>query len=282
MKIKKILHPKNYVLIIGLFSIIFSLIYLIYFKKFGTSISYILYLLMTYFFVVICIKIFNVLKNKINIIISNNKYLSKYKNDYKLRYKISLFLSLIINIFYALFKLIVGFSLKSIWFISYALYYILLIILRTNIALQVLKDNISLKDEYIKYRTTAIILLFTNVILTIIVLIIVNQKIMNIYPSWIAISIAVYTFYLIFMSIYNLIKYRKYKSPLVTSTKVINVVTSLVSIISLEIVLIPTFEEEKTFFFEIMIISTGGFLAIVIVIISLYIIIKSTEWLNSN
>ena len=128
----------------------------------------------------------------------------------------------------------------------------------------------------------SVILLFTNVILTIIILIIVNQKIMNIYPNWVAIAIAVYTFYLIYNSIYKFIKYRKYKSPLMSSAKVINIVTSLISLISLEIVLIPTFGVNNIEFFEIMIMATGGGIAIIIVIISLYMIIKSTEWLREN
>lgn len=277
---KKFLYPKTHILLIGLLTIITSLIYLIFFNGFGTNISYLLYLIMTYFLIVICIRIYNVIKTKINRFIDNNKYLSKYKNNHKLRYKISLLTSLILNIVYAIFKLLSGIIFKSFWFISFALYYFLLIILRLNIAKEESKDNISLKDEFIKYRKTGIILLFTNVILTIIILIIVNQKIMNIYPDWMAITVAVYTFYLLFNSIFSLIKYRKYKSPLISSSKVINVVTSLVSLISLEIILIPTFGGLKTKIFEIMIMATGGGIALIIIIISLYMIIKSTEWLN--
>ena len=93
---------------------------------------------------------------------------------------------------------------------------------------------------------------------------------MIIYPNWMAITVATYTFYLLFISIYNLIKYN---SPLMIFSKVINVVASLVSFMSLEIILIPTFGSDVNFF-EIMIISTGGE---IIIIISLYMIIKSTE-----
>ena len=279
---KKFLYPKNHILLIGLLVIITSLIYLVFFNGFGTSISYVLYLVMTYFLIIICIKVYTIIKTKIDKFIDNNKYLSKYKNDHKLRYKISLFASLIFNIIYALFKLVSGIVFKSFWFISFSLYYFLLIILRSNIAKEEFNNNTDLKSEFIKYKKTGIILLFTNIILTIIILIIVNQKIMNIYPDWMAISVAVYTFYLLFNSIYNLIKYRKYKSPLISSSKVINVITSLVSLISLEIILIPTFGRGQTEFFEIMIISTGGGIALIIIIISLYMIIRSTEWLNSN
>ena len=279
---KKILYPKTHILLIGLLAIVVSLIYLIFFNGFGTNISYVLYLIMTYFLIVICIRIYNVAKFKINKIIDNNKYLRKYKNDHKLRYKISLFTSLMLNIVYAIFKLLSGIVFKSFWFISFALYYFLLIVLRSNIAKEELKNNTNLKDEFVKYKKTGIILLFTNVILTIIILIIVNQKIMNIYPDWMAITVAVYTFYLLFNSIYNLIKYRKYKSPLISSSKVINVITSLVSLISLEIILIPTFGGGQTEFFEIMVMATGGGIALIIIIISLYMIIRSTEWLNEK
>lgn len=279
---KRFLYPKDHILLAGLLTILISLTYLIFFDGFGTIVSYVLYLIMTYFLIVICIRVYMVIKVKINKFIDNDKYLSKYKEDHKLRYKISLFVSLILNVIYSLFKLLSGIVFKSFWFISFSLYYFLLVILRSNIAKEELNGDIDLKVEYTSYRTTGIILLFTNVILTMIILIIVNQKIVNIYPNWMAITVAVYTFYLLFTSIYGLIKYRKYKSPLISASKVINVITSLVSLISLEIILIPTFGGDQAGFFEIMIMITGGGIALIIIIISLYMIIKSTEWLNKD
>lgn len=280
-KLKKIFYPNNFIAVIGAFTIIISLIYLIFYNGFGTIISYVLYLLMTYFLIIICIKVYNIIKIRVNNIIDNNKYLKLYKNDYVLRHRVSLLLSLGFNICYFSFKLILGIIFKSIWFIVFALYYILLVILRINIVKQELNFKSSIKDEYDKYRFTAIILLFMNVVLTMIILIIVNEKIVNVYPNWIAISVACYTFYLVFISIYNLIKYRKYKSPLISASKVINVITSFISLISLEMVLIPTFGNNLEFF-EIMIMSTGGMISLIIIVISLYMIIKATEWLNDN
>lgn len=280
-KLKKIFYPNNFIVVIGAFTIIISLIYLIFYNGFGTKISYVLYLLMTYFLILILIKIYNIIRIRVNSIINNNKYLSLYKNDHVLRYRVSLLLSLGFNICYFCFKLISGIIFKSVWFIVFALYYILLVVLRTNIIKQELNGRSSMKDEYDKYRNTAVILLFMNVVLTMIILVIVNEKIMNIYPDWIAISVACYTFYLVFISIYNLIKYRKFKSPLISASKVINVITSFISLISLEMVLIPTFGNDLEFF-EIMIMSTGGMIGLIIIVISLYMIIKATEWLNDN
>lgn len=277
-KIKSLLYPKNSVLLLGLFTIIISLIYLIVFQKFGTPLSYVLYLVMSYFLMVLLIKAYTILKKFINNLINKNKYLKMFRDNYK----ISISFSLLFNVVYAVFKLITGIIYKSLWFISFSLYYFLLTLLRANLLKNTYKEKITLHEEYIKCRTTGIILLFTNLILTMIILVIVNQKIMNIYPTWIAITASTYTFYLIITSIYNLIKYRKQNSPLLSAAKVINVVTSLISLISLEIILIPTFGSGEVMFYEVMVISTGGGLALIIVVISLYMIIKSTEWLNNK
>lgn len=277
-----ILNPKNSITILGIFTIIISLFYLIFFDKFGSPESYILYLLMSYSLVINVIKYYNLFKNKLNIIIDKNPFLKKYKEDLHLRYKLGLLTSLSINIIYALFKLVTGIIYHSLWFISLSLYYILLSLVRSNILKQELNKKNSLQNEYIKYRNTGILLLFINILLTFIVLIIVNEKIIIIYPTYYAITAAVYTFYLNFTSIYNLIKYREFKRPLITAAKVINVITSLVSLISLEMILIPTFGENNTLFFEIMIFSTGGAVALIITIISLYMIIKATDNINPN
>lgn len=279
---RKIFHPPNYIIILGFFCIIFSLAYLIFFNGFEKNISYLLYLLMTYSLIIICIKIYDISKKKIDILIENNKYFKRYKTDYELRYKTSLFLSLLFNIIYAIFKIVMGIIYNSVWAITFGLYYILLVVLRGLIAKEETNENSSIIKEYMKYRNTGVILLLINIILSMIILIIINEKIINIYPDWLAITSAVYTFYLIIRSIYGLIKYRKYNNPLMFSAKIINVVTSLISLISLEIILIPTFGVNNIDFFEITVIATGGGIAIIIVIISLYMIITGTKWLKNN
>ena len=91
-----------------------------------------------------------------------------------------------------------------------------------------LNSKKTILDEWTKYRVSTITLLLMNVILTFIILIIVNEKIIIKYSVYIAIGVACYTFYITFDSIIKLIKYQKLKSPLVMASKVINVVSSLI------------------------------------------------------
>lgn len=271
-----------YFVILNIIFIIISLVYLIYFERFGKFEAYFLYLCMTFSLVMVVKKIYMYIYKKVNNYINNNIYLKEYRNDYRLKYKISLYGNLIVNIIYGIFKLISGIVFNSLWFIVFSVYYILLVILRVNILREELNNNSSIEMEYVKYRKTAYILLFMNVILIFIILIIIDQNIVSIYPDWIAITIALYTFIIIFNSIYNFIKYYKYNSPLMVSAKIINVITSLISLISLEIVLISTFGNNNMFFLELMVILTGGSIAFLITSISIYMIIRSNKFINSN
>lgn len=280
-KIYKIFHQNDFIVFINIIIIILSMTYLIVYSRFDTPIAYILYFIMTILFITICIKIYDLIHYLLNLAINKNKYFKMYYNDPKLKYKISLFSSLWLNIIYVLFKLISGIIYKSLWLIAFAIYYFILVVLRINIAKIELKKDKSIKDEYLSYRNVGIILLFINLFIIIIVLIIVNGKTLKSYNDIIAISVATYTFYLMINSIINLIKYRKYKSPLMSSAKVINVITSLISMLSLEIIMLSTFCSEKIEFNEIMIMTTGGGICIVIIGIALYMIIKGTDFIKS-
>ena len=121
-----------------------------------------------------------------------------------------------------------------------------------------------------------------NVFLMIVILVIVNQHIVISYNLIIAIAVACYTFYLLIFNIVNLIKYRKYKSPLMSSSKIINFITSLISMLSLEVIMLSTFGADQVQFNEIMIMITGGGISIMIIVISLYMIIRSTEWIHNS
>lgn len=280
-KLYDIFNPNIKFVFGGLFFIILSLFYLIFFNRFNKIESYPIYLIQSYFLIILIIYIYKILKFELNKIIDKNKYLKMYRDDSKLRNNISLIFSLSLNIIYVLFKFITGIFYKSLWLISFAIYYLILVITRLNLIKSELNKNKTIKDEYLKYRLSAITLLFINIFLIIVILIIVNQDIIISYNKVITISIAAYTFYLMVSSIANLIKYRKFKSPLISASKVLNVVTSLVSILSLTIAMLGTFGTEEIKFNETMIMATGGGISIIIIIISLYMIIKSTEYLNN-
>ena len=108
----------------------------------------------------------------------------------------------------------------------------------------------------------------------------INEKIIIKYPVYVAIGVACYAFYITIDSIIKLIKYRKFKSPLIMSSRVINIVTSLISMLSLEVVMLSTFGADNVEFNEIMIMATGGGISIIIISICIYMIINVAKYLD--
>ena len=61
---------------------------------------------------------------------------------------------------------------------------------------------------------------------------------------------------------------------------VINIVTSLISMLSLEVVMLSTFGADNVEFNEIMIMATGGGISIIIISICIYMIINVAKYLD--
>jgi len=72
------------------------------------------------------------------------------------------------------------------------------------------------------------------------------------------ISLATYTFVTFTFSIINLIKYRKYQSPIYSSAKIISLIAGAVSMLTLETTMLTTFgANESKCFNQIMLGLTG-------------------------
>ena len=72
------------------------------------------------------------------------------------------------------------------------------------------------------------------------------------------IAMATYTFFTFTFAIINIVKYRKYKSPVYTSAKIISLIAGLVSMLTLETTMLNTFGfNENPLFKQIMLSITG-------------------------
>jgi len=283
-KLYKIFNPKWYLVIIDFLIMVALNVYIFVFNNSNRTFNYFAYLISAYDFVVVCIYIVKNILKLLNKIIESNKYLKRFKYDVEFNIKVKLWISSGINLAYVIFKFVLGVKYKSIWFITFSIYYALLLTMKYNL-LPLMKENSnkSLKKEYLKYRKCGIFLLLMNLILSMIILLIINQNQIISYPGNLIYVMAIYTFYIVISGVINLIKYRKYKRPIISASKIVSMATSLVSMLSLEVAMLYEFgTEENIGFNKIMIGSTGGVISIFIILISLYMIVKSTEWLRNN
>lgn len=189
-----------------------------------------------------------------------NKYMQKWFSDVHLRMNVSLYGSLIWNIAFAIFQLVLGFYHKSFWFYTMFAYYVILGIMRFFLVKHTrkYKANEQTEVELKKYIVSGWLLLFMNLALAVIVFFIVYwNKTFN-HHMITTIALAAYTFFTFTFAIINLVKYRKYKSPIYSSAKTISLIAGAVSMLTLETTMLTTFgANESPLFSQIMLSLTG-------------------------
>lgn len=208
---------------------------------------------------------------------------TKLKENYHFKtYLFSLF-SIIITIIFAIYNIYLGIIYNTGWNISIAIYYVFLIIIRTYILYnenKLSKPNISeykfnmQKKLYLKQC----IMLFTIDILLIapISIMVLGQKEVN-YSTIPAISTAAYTTCKIILAIKNSLQAKKNNNLSIIMLRNINLKDSLVAILSLQYILIVTFESETDNNMLIVSCISTFCIWILLIIISIKTICKAIQ-----
>jgi len=254
-----LLYPHLAVIIILLpISIAFLVFSLIKLNP-ESIIAIISYLLSFYVLLVICLKIPKMISfcKKIK---HENKYLKRYFSDVRFRMNISLYGSLIWNITFAIFQLCLGFYHKSFWFYSMFAYYVILGIMRFFLLTHTRKyeANEQVQIEIKKYIFSGWLLLFMNLTLAVIVFFMVFLGKTFHHHMITTIAMAAYTFFTFTFAIINIFRYRKYKSPVYSASKIISLIAGSVSMLTLETTMLTTFgTEESVMLGKILLPLTG-------------------------
>ena len=257
-----------------------SLIYL------GTEsiLAIISYLLAFYVLLVICFRVPNII-NFFRCLKKENRYIQKWLNDVHWRMNISLYGSLIFNVAFAIFQLGLGFYHKSFWFCAMFAYYIMLSIMRFFLLnhTTTYKANVQKRLELKKYILCGWLLLIMNMVLAGIVFFVVFLERTFNHHMITTIAIAAYTFFTFTFAIINLIRYRKYNSPVYSAAKMIALIAGCVSMFTLETTMLTTFGSNEGPWFRPLMLSLTGVAVIGFAItMSIIMIIKGSKQLNNK
>ena len=209
-----------------------------------------------------------------------NKYVVRYFSDMRLRINISLYISLAINTAYVLLQLGMGLTHRSIWFYSLCVYYLLLAVMRFFLLKYTKTHDVAQnsKLEWLIYRFCGLLLLFMNGALSAIVFYITWQGRTFRHHEITTIALAAYTFFSLTKAIMQVVKFRRYKSPVYSATKAVGLTSALVSMVTLESAMLTSFGEEgQELFNRIMTGATGGVVTVTVLVIAIYMIVNSTK-----
>ncbi len=202
----------------------------------------------------------------------------RYMTDAAFKTHVSLYSSLTVNLLYVAVNLLSWFLFRSMWFVVLAVYYVILAVMRFLLVRYVRINPLGQNrlGELRRSRLCSCILLLLNFVLTGAVMMILYQNKGFEYSGVLIYVMAAYTFYITTHAIIDLVKYRKYNSPVMTTSKIIALSAALVSMLALETAMFSQFggdmaAEERW----IMIALTGAGVSIVVIVMSLYMIIKA-------
>lgn len=204
----------------------------------------------------------------------------RYMTDPAFKTHVSLYASLGANLLYVGVNVLSWFLYRSAWFIVLAVYYVILAVMRFLLVRHVRTHPLGKNrlEELRRARLCSYILLLLNFVLTGAVMMILYQNKGFEYHGILIYVMAGYTFYITTHAIIDLVKYRKYQSPVMTTSKVIALSAALVSMLALETAMFSQFggdmaSEDKW----LMIALTGGGVSIVVIVMSVFMIVKTAQ-----
>ena len=284
---KKLLFPP-FGIILLLVAISATALVTIFVKGLDTSpVAYISYVFAFYTLCVLCIFCYTTLpgywksgKEKLYA----NKLANRYLTDAAFKTHVNLYRSLAINLLYVAVNAISAVVFHTNWFGLFAVYYAILAIMRFLLIRYVSKNKIgaSRLGELQRARLCAYILLTVNLALSGAVLMMVYFHRGFDYQGILIYVMALYTFYTTTTAIMDMVKYRRYGSPIMSMSKVIKMAAALVSMLSLETAMFSQFGGEMSIEMQrIMIMATGAGIAIIVVSMAIHMIVRTTKEIRS-
>lgn len=277
---KALLFPHMAIMIILIPIATVFLVYSMVFLGTESVTAIVSYVLAAYTLTIWCFKLpyliefFKTFKEK-------NKYAKMWKEDTALRVNVSLYGTLIWNTAYALLQLGLGFWHHTFWYYSLAGYYISLAVMRFFLVRHTSKHKPGekMREELQKYRTCGIIFLIMNVALALIIFFMVYWNRTFHHHEITTITMAAYTFASLTLAIVNMVKYRKYNSPVYSASKAISLASACVSMLILESTMLTTFGDGTMGLTErrILLGASGGAISVLIIAMAIYMIVQGTK-----
>lgn len=281
---KIFLTPPLWILIVFTPVSAVALIYSFLYSNPDSPLSICSYVLSAYVLTVWCIKTPELIKLG-HSFKKDNKYAKLWAENARFRVNASLIGLLLFNCAYAALQLWLGFFYNTFWFYSFAIYYVLLAVMRFFLLkhTRLYKANERMREELKKYRLCGIVLLLMNLTLAIIVFFMIYWNRTFRHDKITTIAMAAYTFSSFGLAIFNTVKYRKYKSPIYSASKIISLTSASVSVLTLESTMLTTFGSSDSMDMNrIMLGITGALISAFIITTAIYMIYSSTKKLRSK
>lgn len=280
----KLLFPGTAVVLLSIPALTGSMVYVFGFGHDSEWIAYPLYIVSAYALMILCAQVVQLLRSGIRARFYRNRYIRRYLTDIPFKVRVSLYLSLGVNLLYAAMNFGSGFYYRSVWSGTLATYYVFLSVVRFLLLRYVSRQGVGSHRaaEWRCYRLCGVILLPMNMALAGVVVLVLHESAAFEYAGMLIYMMALYAFCATITSIVNVFRYRKYDSPVLSASKVVNLAAALVSMLALETAMLTQFDggENSGDFRQVMIGTTGAAVCAIVVGLAVYMIARASRQLK--
>lgn len=283
MFFQKLLHPSKWVLIFVPPLSFAALIFIFATQTTRSASAYMIYCMSAYSLTIWLAALPRLIKEMKTAImtsrfmrkVSSSKITGRYLNDLAFRGNVSIYQGMAVNAFYVVFRIVAGIRYASVWFISMAVYHLVLGGLWAYLVVCYRRRDPELERRC--YHTTAWLLFLLNIPMGGMIVLMVRTNSAFSYPGSIIYLSALYTFYTMVTSVLNLVKFRKLGSPILSAAKVLNFIAAMMSILGLQTAMISRFSENGESYRKMMNAITGGFVYGIVILIAVIMLLCSRK-----
>ena len=276
--LQKILHPPKWALFFAPPVVFAALIYIFLTGQNNSTPAYVIYGMSAYCLTVLVLPLPRLIRNaKVSVMrrINGMAFGGRYINDLAFRGSVSIYQGMTVNFLYVLFRIVVGIRYTSMWFISMAVYYLVLAVLRLSLILSY-RQKVNI-DELRCYRRTAWLIFLLNIPMGGMITLMVLTNSGYSYPGYVIYLSAMYTFYTMVTSVINLVRFRRRGRPNQSAAKVLKFRASLMSFLGLQTAMNAQFSVESDSFRKTMNAITGGVIWLCVILTAVYMLHRSRK-----
>lgn len=213
--------------------------------------------------------------------IEANAFTGRLTKDYRYRTMLFAIPGLILNLIFAIFNGVIGIASHSPWFGTLSAYYILLSIMRfwavryDKQTSQFSHTKKQILNEIIIYKKCGIMFIVMTAALCGAVILLLSSKGGKQYPGFTIYAVAAYTFYKVIISVINMLKAGKLKSPILMTVRSIGYIDACVSVLSLQTAMFAAFSKETKDIEKLMNGITGIIVCLIVLSVGVSCILSS-------
>lgn len=208
--------------------------------------------------------------------IKRSAFGGRYLSDLAFRGSVGICQWMAINFCYVMFRLAVGIRYASVWFLSMAVYYLVLGALRSYLIVCYRRRSPKLEQRC--YRITAWLLFLLNIPMGGMIVLMIRTDSGYFYPGSVIYLSALYTFYAFILAIVNVVRFRALGSPILSAAKVLNLVSALMSLLGLQTAMIARFSANGEGYRKLMNTVTGSAVYVAVIVIAVYMLRRSRNF----